>query len=127
MNSQPNEERESKALDALIAASLRQGELVEPSDDEIAGFSHGVAEISSEARAALAKLGERWISEIARSPMEPGDDAPWRDSYRDETSPAMAMNRKNPSGKHDPHTEVELEKKRQEVLARLKAKQRPKP
>lgn len=127
MNSEPNEERESKALDALIAASLRQGELAELTDEEIAKFAHGEVEISSEARAALSKLGERWIGEIARSPVELGDDEPWSDSYREETSQVMAMHRKNSSGQHDPQTEAELEKKRQEILARLKAKERPTP
>jgi len=129
MNSEPTNDRELKALDALIAASLRQGEQAEVTDEDIAKFCHGEAEISSEARSALSKLGEQWIRAIARSssPMDPHDHKPWSDSYREESSQVMAMHRKNSSGQHDPQTEAELEKKRQEILARLKSKKRPQP
>lgn len=82
MNSEPTNDRELKALDALIAASLRQGEQAEVTDEDIAKFCHGEAEISSEARSALSKLGEQWIRAIARStsPMDQDDHKPWMPS-----------------------------------------------
>jgi hypothetical protein len=117
MNNEKND-REEKALEALMAAALRGPEETEPTNDEIKRFLRKPMHISAEAKRALEKLGPAVVERLIFA----------RTSVLNQETEVVdsglyaAMHRKNKTGKHDPKTEAELEKKRKEILQRLKKK-----
>jgi len=117
MNNEKNN-REDQALDALMAAALRQPEEVEPSAEEIKKFLQRPKPISAEAKRALQKLGPNVVERLILAQTS----TQGQESELVDTGLYAAMHRKNKSGKHDPKTEAELEKKRKEILEKLKKK-----
>jgi len=110
--------REEQALDALMAAALRQPEETEPTRDEIEKFLRKPKHLSAEAKRALEKLGPNVVERLIFAQTSPQD----QEAELVDTGLYAAMHRKNKTGKHDPKTEAELEKKRKEILERLKKK-----
>ena len=123
MKNDKAESREELALDALLAAALRQPEEAPVTDEEIAEFLNSETPLSEEAKAALKKLGPEVVSHLVQREAEAGT----LETYDVSKMPLYAaMNRKHATGQHDPETEEELERKRREILARLKKKQQGK-
>jgi len=117
------ENREEMALDALLAAALRQPEEAQVTDEEIAEFLKSKPPLSEDARAALKKLGP----EVVRRLVDPEGAAETVELDDLAIGPLYAaMNRKNADDQHNPQAEEELERKRKEILARLKKKQQGK-
>lgn len=118
-NEKPNA-REELALDALLAAALRQPEEGQPTDEEIREFLKSKKPLSQEAEAAIKRLGPDVVNRLilARNKISAIK------SKESESAPVFAaMNRKNVSGRHNPETEEELKRKRKEILERLRKKQ----
>jgi hypothetical protein len=120
MSNSPQQDREDRAVDALIAAALRQAEFNEPTDEEIQRFLANVPPLSPAGKAALNASGTDIVQRITRasaSRPNTGRVAP----VEEDVSPLyMAMNRKNASDEMDASTKEELEKKRREALERIK-------
>lgn len=110
--------REEQALDALMAAALRQPEETEPTRDEIKKFLRKPKHLSAEAKRALEKLGPDVVERLIFAQTSVQDQG----AELVDTGLYAAMHRKNKTGKHDPKTEAELEKKRKAILERLKKK-----
>lgn len=118
-NENPND-REELALDALLAAVLRQPEEVQPTEKEIREFLKSKKPLSPEAKAAIKKLGSDVVNRLILAQDKPDV----HEAKETESAPLFAaMNRKNVSGRHDPKTEEELKRKRKEILERLRKKQ----
>lgn len=117
MNNEKNN-REEQALDALMAAALRQPEETEPTKDETKKFLRKPKSISAEAKRALEKLGPDVVERLIFG--QAAEQA--QETELVDTGLYAAMHRKNKTGKYDPKTEAELEKKRKEILQRLKKK-----
>lgn len=102
--------REDKALQALISASLHQTD-DEVSMDEIRPYL-GEIELSAEDEEALKRQGK------PRATLEP-DESQLQPS---ESEAFLALHRKRPTGGFSRKTEEEIKKKRQELLERLRKK-----
>lgn len=124
MNDSPRQDREGRAVDALIAAALRQGEFNDPTDEELLQFLADVPPVSPAGKAALNALGPNVIQRM----LQPGPQRPHRSpaaQAQENYSPLYAaMNRKNASNEFDAHTEGELERKRKEALDRIKKRKK---
>ena len=117
MKNDKADSREELALDALLAAALRQPEEAPLTDEEIKVFLKAEAPLSQDAKIALERLGPDAIKRYILGPSENETVS------ADELTSAQlyaAMNRNNPSAEHDPKTEEKLEQKRREILERLK-------
>jgi hypothetical protein len=113
--------REELALDALMAALLRQLETSPPTEKEIRDFLKTEKPLSPEAKAAIKRLGPDVVNRLILA----RNRSVTAESKQSESAPVFAaMNRKNVSGRHNPETEEELRRKRIEILERLKKKQR---
>src|ERR1041385_828074 len=66
--STPQQDREDRAVDALIAAALRRAELNEPTDEDIQRFLADAPPASPEGKAALDALGPDIIQQITQTP-----------------------------------------------------------
>ncbi|MCI0534082.1 MAG: hypothetical protein L0Z50_02525 [Verrucomicrobiales bacterium] len=120
MSNSPQQDREDRAVDALVAAALRQAEFNEPSDEEIQKFLANVPPVSPEGKAALDALGPDIVQRITQASSRQSPSAR-ATQVEEELSPLyLAMNRKNASGEMDARTKEELEKKRKEALERIK-------
>jgi len=120
MSNSPQQDREDRAVDALVAAALRQAEFNEPTDEEIQKFLANVPPVSPEGKTALDALRPDIVQRITQASSRhlPSARAP---QAEEELSPLyMAMNRKNASDEMDARTKEELEKKRKEALERIK-------
>lgn len=114
------ENREELALDALLAATLRQPEEAEVTDEEIAKFLASKTPLSEEARSVLKKIGP----DVMKHLLALEGEGETENIAASEMAPLYAaMNRKNKAGQHDQKTEEELDRKRREILARLEKKQ----
>lgn len=116
----PQQDREDRAVDALIAAALRHAELNEPTDEEIQKRLANTPPVSPEGKAALDALGPNVVQRIMKT--SPARPSPVIAVNADEEMTALysAMNRKNASGEMDSRTKEELEKKRKEAIERIK-------
>jgi len=118
-NEKPNA-REELALDALLAAALRQPEEVKPTAKEIREFLKSKKPLSPEAKAAIKKLGSDVVDRLILARKE----SVVFESKEAESAPLFAaMNRKNTSDRQGSKTEEELKRKRKEILERLRKKQ----
>lgn len=116
----PQQDREDRAVDALIAAALRHAELSELTDEDIRKRLANVPPVSPEGKAALDALGPDIVQRITETSSRQSPSAR-ASQAEEELSPLyMAMNRKNASGELDARTKEELEKKRKEALERIK-------
>lgn len=120
MSDDPKSNREEKAVDALITGALHSWRPKEVSDTEVNEFLASKVELTDSEKSALSRVHEQFRS---------GDsvnDVP-TDSVLRETmeSPYMAMNRENAKDQAPAETREEVDRKRAELLAKLKAKRRP--
>ncbi len=120
MNTPSQPDREDRAIDALIAAALRHGELNAPTDEEIQKFLANVPPVSPEGKAALDALGPDIVRRITQASSRPSPSARAAQAEEELSPLYMAMNRKNASGEMDARTKEELEKKRKEALERIR-------
>ena len=120
MKTPPQQDREDRAVDALVAAALRQAEFNEPSDEEIQKFLANVPPVSPEGKAALDALGPDIVQRITQASSRQSPSARATQAEEELSPLYMAMNRKNASGEMDARTKEELEKKRKEALERIK-------
>jgi hypothetical protein len=119
MKNDKPESREEMALDALLAAALRQPEEAPITDEAVAEFLKSKPPLSEGAKVALKKLGPDVVSRLVRRE----DEFETTELADLESAPLYAaMNRKNAADQHNPQTEEELERKRKEILARLRQK-----
>ena len=128
MNNQTDEEREQQALDALAAAALREGEERGVSRTEIDEFLKNPVSLSQCGKKALEALGPDVLAKIIdTSPDEATDSSPYLGAPANEPcADFAAMHRKNQTGENEAETEKELERKRQEILKKLKDQKGPK-
>jgi hypothetical protein len=114
------QERKERALDALMAAALRQPEETEPAEIEIEKYAKTAPSLSPEGKAALRALGPNVVKRLVIGSTETrGTNL---QGEAEEAPMYAAMHRNNPSGKNDAQTEAEFERKRKEILERIKKK-----
>jgi hypothetical protein len=106
--------KELAALDAIIAYSLAGRNIEDLSDDEILKMAEECPDISFQGREILEKLGPSPFSQ--RRPCEGLGQA---NTQRKETA---GLYREGSDEGLDPKLKEEIEKKREEIRARLKAK-----
>lgn len=116
----PNK-REEDALAALISASLHlTGDHV--SDEEVELFLKHSHDLPPEYMAALDALGANIVEGLAASVAGFSSAGKPSAYVRDQVSELhTAMNRKNAEDRHSQKTEEELERRRREILDKLKA------
>lgn len=116
-NQQDPQQKEDKAIQALITATLHvRGDDVRP--EEIQPYLEQTIVLSTEDEAALRKLGPDPLASAVVK--QSGSSIPVPESDY-----AMAMNRKKPDSGFSAKTSKELDRKRQELLAKLRKKQNP--
>ena len=119
-NKHPYQDREERAIDALIAGILRPSSKDETLDlKDIAPFV-GAEEpiLSAAAEAALAKLGSSPVAFILQRSRQPREDHGVHEEAM--AGEFCGMYRKNPTGENAPEDEAELERQRQEALKKLR-------
>ncbi len=102
--------REEKALQALISASLH-AKAGDVSLDEIRPYLTGDIKLSAEDEAALAASRKARTTTVPESQVETADSEAF-----------MALHRKRPAGGFSSKTEEEIKRKRQELLEKLRKK-----
>jgi len=120
MKTASQQDREDRAVDALVAAALRQAEFNEPTDEEIQKFLANVPPVSPEGKAALDALGPDIVRRITQASSRPSPSARAAQAEKELSPLYMAMNRKNASGEMDARSKEELERKRKEALERIR-------
>ena len=113
--------KEEVALDALITASLRCAE-AEISEAEVAEFGDPHVVLLPDDEAAIQ---ERSADEIFASRRACQPVAKSQSSVAEENALFMAMNRKNAGDTHSEESQKELDRKRQEILEKLKSRKKP--
>ena len=110
--------REERALDALIAASLRLVDSGrEVTEDEIRPFIEGEVQLQPEDERAIEMLGTNVIENITRGQCSGSHAKDCDAGDIEDLSPlCVAMNRKNAQNKLDEVTRKEIERKRRELL-----------
>jgi hypothetical protein len=120
MSNDPNSNREESAVDALITGVLHSWSPQEASDLEVNEFLASKVDLTDSEKAALKRVHEQFrdgrkTSELSAEVV----------SEQTMESPYMAMNRENAKDQVPEATREELERKRADLLAQLKAKKRP--
>jgi|ERR1035438_7506447 hypothetical protein len=124
-----NTNAQEKALEALIAASLRAPDKeTEVTEAEISRYVDQCVTLSSEDEAALEEAKPRImqaIGNILQGNVQENDDCTIRPSKAGHGHPEQfcAMNRKNTTNEFSQITESELDRKRREMIERVKKKQ----
>lgn len=123
-----NTNAQEKALEALIAASLRAPtKETEVTDEEISRYVEQCVTLSSEDKAALEKSKpgvEYAIKKILQGNEQEDCDCTARPSTAERSEQFVAMNRKNTTNEFSQLTESELDRKRREMIEKIKNKQR---
>jgi hypothetical protein len=121
MKNESKQTREDQAVDALAAAALRQGEELDVSQEEIDEFLKDTVSISPAGKQALEALGPNVVSKIIGDlPENARDYSQLRVQEQESCAEFVAMHRKNQTGENELETERELERKREEILRKLK-------
>lgn len=115
-----------KALGALIAASLRSP-LNEPevTEQDIKRFVEQSVTLNAEDKAALEKAEPEFLTSVAKiliGTSPPDDDCIEANDGSECKEPYLAMNRKNAVNEFTELTDSALDRKRKEMLARIKQK-----
>jgi hypothetical protein len=122
-----NTNAQEKALEALIAASLRAPDKeTEVTEAEISRYVDQRVTLSSEDEAALEKAKPRVMQSIGiilQGNLQEDDDCTIRPSKAEHAEQFCAMNRKNTTNEFSQITESELDRKRREMIERVKKKQ----
>ena len=119
MNKPLQQDREDRAVDALIAAALHQAEYNEPTDEEIQTFLKNIPPVSPAGKVALDALGPGIVARLSGETSKHVQHASVM-QLEEEISPLYAaMNRKHSASEMDARTKKELEKKRKEALERI--------
>lgn len=108
--------REDRALDALIAATIRHAELNDVSASDVEAFCARPTALSAESRRAIAALGPNVVQKIVAGIRH--DCSVPASCLRETVAPPqyVAMNRKDPKEKPDAVTEAELTRLRKKLL-----------
>jgi hypothetical protein len=120
MNDDPKFNREEKAIDALITGALHSWSPKDVSEAEVNEFLASNVELTDSEKAALSRVHEQFRS--GGSVNDVPADSVLREAME---SPYMAMNRENATDQAPAETREEVDRKRAELLAKLKAKKRP--
>jgi len=118
------QDREDRAVDALIAAALRQAEINELIDEEIQKFLANVPPVSPAGKAALDALGPGIVARLTRATPKDVQHASAVQADEEVSPLYAAMNRKHSAGEMDARAKEELEKKRKEALERIKKRKK---
>lgn len=110
--SDPLNDKEDKAAEALITASLHVWDH-EISSEQIEAFLNDDMSLSEKDEAALSRIGENPLN--SKAPREPMNDA----ETCDKTEALLALHRKKPVEGFSEKTEREIERKREEVRKRI--------
>jgi len=106
--------RELAALDAIIAFNLAGREPDDLSDEEILAACELCPELSEQGRKLLKKLGS--------TPFSDSREKPTHAVAQSEHGELAGMYRQGSDEELDPKLKAEIERKRKEIRARLKAK-----
>lgn len=117
MSEDQNRNPEEKAIDALVTGTLHVWSSSEPSESEVKEFLTHVVELTDAEKEALTRVSDQLKFGIAQ-----GNFLTLQESCQ---TPYMAMNRENMEDQIPTEARDELERKRAELMARLKAKKRP--
>ena len=122
-----NTKAQEEALEALIAASLRAPDRdAEVTEEEINRYVEQRVTLNSEDREALEKSKPglmQAIEQILQGKEPEEQDCNARPSKAERAELCSAMNRKNTTDEFSQLTESELDRKRKELLAKVKLKQ----
>ena len=118
------QDREDRAVDALVAATLRHAELRDLSEDDIEKDLASTPPPSEAGKAALDALGLNIIQRIKQKTPTRTAPAITAESETEMSALYAAMNRKNASDEMDSRTKEEVEKKRREALERIKRRKK---
>jgi hypothetical protein len=122
-----NAKAQEKAIEALIAASLRApSKETEVTDEEISRYVDQHVTLSSEDEAALEK-GKPGVMQAIKKILQGNEqedyDCTARPSKAERSEQFVAMNRKNTANEFSQLTESELDRKRREMIEKIKKKQ----
>ncbi|MCX6895998.1 MAG: hypothetical protein NTZ16_10975 [Verrucomicrobia bacterium] len=119
MSDDPKSNREERAVDALITGALHSWSSMNVSEAEVNEFLSTNLELTESEKAALKRVHGQFLS--GQTSAEPASEII---SDQAMESPYMAMNRENAKDQVAAETREEVERKRAELLAKLKAKKR---
>ena len=106
-----------KGLDALINRALHSWSPKDVSEAEVNEFLSGNVELTESEKATLKRVHEQFLA--GQTSAEPSNEFIEEQTME---SPYMAMNRENAKDQVAAETRLEVERKRAELLAKLKAK-----
>jgi hypothetical protein len=119
MSDDPKANREERAADALITGALHSWPPKDVSEAEVKEFLSSNVELTESEKAALKRVHEQFLAR--QTSAEPSNKFIGEQTME---SPYMAMNRENAKDQVAAETRMEVERKRAELLAKLKAKKR---
>jgi hypothetical protein len=119
MSDDPKANREERAVDALITGALHSWSPKDVSEAEVNEFLSSNVELTESEKAALKRVHEQFLA--GQTSAEPSNEFIGEQTME---SPYMAMNRENAKDQVAAETRMEVERKRAELLAKLKAKKR---
>jgi uncharacterized protein YecA (UPF0149 family) len=119
MSDDPKANREERAVDALITGALHSWSPKDVSEAEVNEFLSSNVELTESEKAALKRVHEQFLA--GQTNAEPSNEFIEEQTME---SPYMAMNRENAKDQVAAETRQEVERKRAELLAKLKAKKR---
>lgn len=119
MSDDPISNREERAVDALISGALHSWSPKDVSEAQVDEFLSSNVELTESEKAALKRVHEQFLA--GQTSAEPSNEFIGEQTM---ASPYMAMNRENAKDQVAAETREEVERKRAELLAKLKAKKR---
>lgn len=119
MSDDPKSNREERAIDALITGALHCWSTKDISEAEVNEFLASKVELTESEKVALKRVHEQFLD--GQTSAEPSNEFIGEQTME---SPYMAMNRENAKDQVAAETREEVERKRAELLAKLKAKKR---
>lgn len=119
MSDDPKSNREERAVDALITGALHSWSPNDVSQSEVNEFLTCNVDLTDSEKAALKRVHEQFLAGQTSGELVDG-------FIGEQTmdSPYMAMNRENARDQVSAETREEVERKRAELLVKLKAKNR---
>ena len=119
MSDDPKSNREERAIDALITGALHSWSPKNVSEAEVNEFLSTGVDLTESEKSALKRVHAQFLA--GQTNVKPANEFIGEQVME---SPYMAMNRENEKDQVGAETREEVERKRAELLAKLKTKKR---